>query len=690
MTTPKQQAANLHTPPEQLRKLAKESIELARIVAKNPSADPELLQELAVSPDLAICKGVAANPNTPANVLFNLGMGFPKQLLANPVFPQIIQQNFNWRSRFSSSQWREVLKKQELPKWFFEWIAEYADYDAVIAILNNPHTPKNALEKIIQTRNICQEYSWILIGEELEAQNTELVETAKLHINWGEVSSDNFEPIVKAAMLKYLLQRDWKIEAKLWAMGLIPEFLLPILDQRLRKAIALNPHTSTPVLEQLAVDNHVGVRRCVAENPNAPWHILEQLVGDNLEYVRESAAAHPKISFTILDNFKSQYQAVTNREATVELLTELARSKGVVIRQQVAAHSNTPPNVLEQLAADKDFRVRLEVAENSNIPLYLQTELAQDADAYVRQALANNSNTAIAIIEQLLKDEVKEVQEAAINKFANIAQNPATSQNILEQLAKSKNWRLSMAVARNPHIFQQILEKLAKHQKWEVRAAVANNYNTTTVLLEQFLKDENYVVEEVAFNAINNFNIASSKQIIQAFRDVNNPETNADILSQLATSESRLIRVGVAKHIKTPPLVLEQLSRDKNIEVRLAVANNYNAPIYVLQEMAKRGGKNKPIQLAAIKNLLARQVEGSDKFIEKYAKSSTPCLSRLLVLLHPMATRELLTKWYRSSSWLERYAIASHPNTPPEVLIFLAEDANHLVRTAAINKLSVI
>ena len=593
MTTPKQQAANLHTPPEQLRNLAKESIELARIVAKNPSADPELLQELAVSPDLAICKGVAANPNTPANVLFNLAIGFPKQLLANPVFPQIIQQNPNWRSRFSSSQWREVLKKQELPKWLFEWIAEYAEYEAVIAILNNAHTPTTALEKIIQTRKVHKEYSIIptLIDpdEELEiAQNTEFVEAAKLHINWHEVSSDNSDPILKAAMLKDILRRNWELEPELWEIGLIPEFLLSILDQGLRNAIALNPHTSTSVLEQLAVDKKVSVRQGVAENHNAPLHILEQLVGDNWDDVRESAAAHPKISFTILDNFKSQYQAVTKPEASVELLTELARSKWLVIRQQVAAHPNTPANVLEQLAADKDFRVRLEVAENSNTPTKILAQLAEDEDSEVRLEVARNRNTPGNILEQLEREQNQQIRQGAIA-------NPSIPVNVLVRLSQNSNNAIRMDVAENP--------------------------STTKEILEQLTRDEDEIVREnVAFHL----------------------HTPAHCLEQLATDEEPDVRLAVVQNRRLPKASLEQLIQDENdyvkkVAVAIAARNN---PFYQFQIP---GGDRKFSQSGYYVSVVNFSADTPVSFLEQLVNHPYEEV-RKAIALHQNATFELLSQ----------------------------------------------
>ena len=65
----KQEAVNEQTSPKRLKFLASLNEELARLVAKNHSANSELLKVLASSKDFVVCAGVAGNPNAPPNVL---------------------------------------------------------------------------------------------------------------------------------------------------------------------------------------------------------------------------------------------------------------------------------------------------------------------------------------------------------------------------------------------------------------------------------------------------------------------------------------------------------------------------------------------------------------------------------------------------------------------------------------------
>ena len=52
-------------------------------------------------------------------------------------------------------------------------------------------------------------------------------------------------------------------------------------------------------------------------------------------------------------------------------------------------------------------------------------------------------------------------------------------------------------------------------------------------------------------------------------------------------------------------------------------------------------------------------------------------------MLNAQVPVSLLAKASRSTSWLERYAIAKHQNTPPLILKRLGEDGNRIVRATA-------
>lgn len=61
---------------------------------------------------------------------------------------------------------------------------------------------------------------------------------------------------------------------------------------------------------------------------------------------------------------------------------------------------------------------------------------------------------------------------------------------------------------------------------------------------------------------------------------------------------------------------------------------------------------------------------------------------RLLAFLCDDAPVDALARAQRSSDWLERAAIARHPDTPPDVIKRLSLDGNAVVRALARARLS--
>ena len=94
----------------------------------------------------------------------------------------------------------------------------------------NSNTPRTALEKLAQSNNI------------------ELAEAAKLHVNWAGEMSESWDEAARRAMHTTTLARDWNIEAKLWAIGAIPEFLVSALqgEVRLGEYPSFSPSSPSP------------------------------------------------------------------------------------------------------------------------------------------------------------------------------------------------------------------------------------------------------------------------------------------------------------------------------------------------------------------------------------------------------------------------------------------------------------
>lgn len=135
--TPEQQAADPNTSPEQLRVLVNQAIETLILIAQHPNATSETLQQLAdvsysepwSNSYKAVHEAVASNPNTPIDVLFYLGMRFPKQLLNNPVFSLLILENPNFLEQMPSATQYSLHAYCETPENLRNRLQEIIDKD---------------------------------------------------------------------------------------------------------------------------------------------------------------------------------------------------------------------------------------------------------------------------------------------------------------------------------------------------------------------------------------------------------------------------------------------------------------------------------------------------------------------------------------------------------------------------------
>jgi HEAT repeat protein len=320
-------------------------------------------------------------------------------------------------------------------------------------------------------------------------------------------------------------------------------------------------------------------------------------------------------------------QTLTHKiDTSSDVLQQLVPKANYQIASMIIHHPNVTISTLQELAQSQDWRVRLSVTKHPDLPTNTLAKLAKDKDDRVRQAIAQNRNSPINTLEKLANDPQSRVRKAAVTLLTQIS----TSSAFVEQFE----------IVKQSAVSTQALEQLASIAWIQIRVEVARHPNIATSLLEK-----------------------------------------------LATDVYADVRSAIAENINVPATLLEQLLDDKENAVRLAAISSPNIPISTLQELAE--SKKRLLNTAAVKQLLNRRIEGASKYLEPFAKSSTPSLGKLAVFLHPMAPVELLTKNVRSLSWLERYAIAQNPNTPIATLKFLANDGNRVVRATAKESLQI-
>ena len=142
----KQEAESPDTSAARLKALAKETKELARLVAANTSCPRTLLQSLSLHADNAVRKRVASNPQTPAKVAASLGSQFPNQLLDNSAFDAYLLEYPDLLKRIGARTLRSLVKREMCPASFLEYAANFDDEETQLSLLTNAATPKTVVE----------------------------------------------------------------------------------------------------------------------------------------------------------------------------------------------------------------------------------------------------------------------------------------------------------------------------------------------------------------------------------------------------------------------------------------------------------------------------------------------------------------------------------------------------------------
>ncbi|MBD2312382.1 HEAT repeat domain-containing protein [Desertifilum sp. FACHB-1129] len=141
--------------------------------ASNPHTPPEQLRELAAYEDVAIRQLVVVNPNTPTEVLWELGKEFPAQLLENPLLPLLFLENpslfvpldtlvnlFQLERvpcylkqaflRQNVELQQRIAQNFNMPVSFFEWLTQSSEPLVRWAIAQNPYIPLSTIEQLAQ------------------------------------------------------------------------------------------------------------------------------------------------------------------------------------------------------------------------------------------------------------------------------------------------------------------------------------------------------------------------------------------------------------------------------------------------------------------------------------------------------------------------------------------------------------
>lgn len=409
------EAADPTTPAERLRAIE------ARIAATLP-LEPEAMFSLlthssptitaqdyrrAIGAERPTLAALAANPNTPVDVLMRLAGAFPAELCANPIFPLLMLEHPNLPGELPLATVRGLLRYGGVPRPFLEWLAAYGMPDVAAA--------------------------------------------ARLHVNLGGPAGDDWPALALAELLLLPPPESQQLLLEMIELDAVPDWLLPAMGLRERPDAAGASTTGAPAdaaslcssdtmaslpelrarLAAQANDEHASVRAAVAQNPATPPELLAHLADDESPLVTRALAQNPAATAELLDRLARDctWVGVRMRLAVVRhpniapgTLARLGSDLAVEVRRAVWAHPATPPETrapllaaamadclqstttlcrmlalahpdapvlyLEARAGAPEWAERFAIARNPGAPLQLLLRLADDGNRLVRAAAA--------------------------------------------------------------------------------------------------------------------------------------------------------------------------------------------------------------------------------------------------------------------------------------------------------------
>lgn len=492
----------------------------------------------------------------------------------------------------------------------------------------------------------------------------------------------------------------------------------------LRRKVASDPGTAPDVLGGLGGSSDRITRQNVALNPNTPTEVLLKLGAEFPEELLDN----PIFYLLLLENpnlvGKIPYDTLVSLfkyETVPDSFMEWVENRGISDRQLALAlgmNAKTPKNLLQGLLENSYYSEVKEVVqlhvnfademteswEQSAIAAICNTAFdGQKYRQYLEQLAKINSIPEFLIsfpelLTQIPPENDQSVFEADVKyrntpvdmlpplARRNVAKNPSTPVHILSMLATDNNVEVRYELAKNPNTPIKVLAQLATDYKAWVRYDVGKNTNATANILSQLATDNDAGVRRnVASNPSTPIEILSKLATDNnhgvRYSIASNPNTPVEILAQLATDRYASVRQYIASNPNTPVEILAQLATDQDASVCQYIAANPHTPMSILQQLLSHD--NERVLKFAVARYLAHNPDKLSVVLQHYPKDSQPGYSRVVILFHPDVTTNLLVENRRSDAWLERYAIAQHPNTPPDTLEILAKDANCIVRAAA-------
>ena len=296
-------------------------------IAIDPNSDPQLLRKIATGKDWELRLLVASNPNTPTDVLWQLGLDFPEAILSNPIFQLLQLEQLQLAAEVPPATLTSLLQCEQVPKSFMDYALSQQDYSLWLAVAYNVHTPSQLLENLARKSRHQDRELIRAIASHPNTPHHLLAEIIKISSGVAQVVAENDRTPID--VLEQILHKYSQVGDSTFVTLVA---LHPQLNPRLLMQMQLAPNESTAQslwlakqsattsdqLVELAATEWEPLQLAVVRHQNTPSSTIDQVWKkiraqhenpsqiDRLMY--DSFASNPNTSDRIRDELRKLLQ----------------------------------------------------------------------------------------------------------------------------------------------------------------------------------------------------------------------------------------------------------------------------------------------------------------------------------------------------------------------------------------------
>jgi hypothetical protein len=255
-------------------------------MAINPNTDPQLLRQFAAAKNLDLRRLVASNPNTPTDLLWELGIDFPEVILANPVFELLRLEHLDLAATIPPATLTSLLQCDRVPRAFMDYAVNQQDYSLWLAVAYNLQTPGTLLKSLVRKSRRQDRELVRAIAAHPHTSAALLAQIGEIGSGLAQIVAKN--PHTPVVVLQQILHQYGQVSGSIFAIlvALHPQIdtqlsiemnLAPDEDEAESLWLAKQAETDSSQLTELAQTDWNVLQLAIVRHPNTPNEQIDRI-----------------------------------------------------------------------------------------------------------------------------------------------------------------------------------------------------------------------------------------------------------------------------------------------------------------------------------------------------------------------------------------------------------------------------